>query len=333
MVVPSGRSCRVMPLLFKSSLTRSACAYFFLFLRVFLKFRKRVTSAVSSAAAAERETSHTPRQPPISVHTSRADPKVVTQKSLSRVSPLLSSLAPMNLSIWCLHLAWTAPLQSTRLVGGNFRPLAHAANAPQAKSTHTRHKINVLKTAQTNARGKSSSIRMQQPQQSTTVIENKFNLAIAFIAFAALTLAAPWLIGGFALAVGLLILVQTARIRFVFDDKAFEVKALDFDSILSGDLSQLTTTGENFAVGGENRWNYDSFVNYEFFPSIDLPVLVYFKETQTPRDKWDVGPGKWANSEKALAKGAVAGQVHFFPCIGDARALQAAFESKGCAKL
>ena len=62
-------------------------------------------------------------------------------------------------------------------------------------------------------------------------------------------------------------------------------------------------------MGGANRWKYDSFVNWEFFPSVDLPILVYFKETQTPQDQWDVGPGQWANGADALAKGAVKGQV------------------------
>ena len=28
---------------------------------------------------------------------------------------------------------------------------------------------------------------------------------------------------------------------------------------------------------------YDSFVNWDFFPSVQLPILVYFKETQTPK--------------------------------------------------
>lgn len=99
-----------------------------------------------------------------------------------------------------------------------------------------------------------------------------------------------------------------------------------------GDQS-LGKTGENFAVGGENRWAYSSFVNYDFFPSVDLPVLVYFKETQTPQDKWEVGPGRWANNAEALAKGAVAGQVHFFPCIASAATLKKEFEARGCAKL
>ena len=71
----------------------------------------------------------------------------------------------------------------------------------------------------------------------------------------------------------------------------------------------------------------------EFFPSEDLPILVYFKETQTPADKWDVGPGQWANGDEALAKGAVKGQVHFFPCIAKAGVLKENFVAKNCAKL
>ena len=92
--------------------------------------------------------------------------------------------------------------------------------------------------------------------------------------------------------------------------------------------------GENVVVGGANRWAYNTFVNYETFPKgWDVPILVYFKETQTPADKWDVGPGQWANSADALAKGAVKGQVHFFPCIAKADVLKEQFVAKGCAKL
>ena len=42
-------------------------------------------------------------------------------------------------------------------------------------------------------------------------------------------------------------------------------------------------SGENVVVGGANRWGYDTFVNWRFFPSVDFPILVYFKENQTPR--------------------------------------------------
>lgn len=165
-----------------------------------------------------------------------------------------------------------------------------------------------------------------------TVPSADYKLAVAFIGLGALVLKLPWLVGGFTTLLGILFLVQTARVRFVFDEEAFEVKAKEIDSLFADD-SQLISSGENFAVGGENRWKYESFVNWDFFPSEDLPILVYFKETQTPKDKWDVGPGKWANSEAALAKGAVPGQVHFFPCIANAKELKEQFEKRGCKKV
>ena len=159
-----------------------------------------------------------------------------------------------------------------------------------------------------------------------------FRLAAALVVLGPTLVLAPWIVqalGGFFTILGAFLIFQTLRIRFVFDDEALEVKTKD----LFGSGDDLGATGENFAVGGENRWKYNTFVNWEFFPSVDLPILVYFKETQTPQDKWDVGPGQWANGADALAKGAVPGQVHFCPCIADAQQLKAQFEAKNCAKL
>ncbi|XP_024380813.1 uncharacterized protein [Physcomitrium patens] len=81
---------------------------------------------------------------------------------------------------------------------------------------------------------------------------------------------------------GLLLLVQTTRVRFVFDDEGLEVKV----------GKELDESGENVFVGGKNRWSYSSFVNWELWWPI-FPVLVYFKETQTKPE----------------------GQIHFFPVI------------------
>ena len=107
-------------------------------------------------------------------------------------------------------------------------------------------------------------------------------------------------IGGIPLALfGLFLAFQTTTLRFTFDDTSFALVKSD-----------LTSTGENVVVGGENVWRYDKFVNYDFFPSESFPILVYFKETQTPDDQWNVGPGEQANSPEAIAKGAKPGQVH-----------------------
>ncbi|KAF9613508.1 hypothetical protein IFM89_008355, partial [Coptis chinensis] len=62
--------------------------------------------------------------------------------------------------------------------------------------------------------------------------------------------------------------------------------------------NELQESGENVFVGGKNRWNYSSFVNWElWWPN--FPVLVYFKETQTKPE----------------------GQVHFFPVIFNGKQL------------
>ncbi|XP_057417205.1 uncharacterized protein LOC130711550 [Lotus japonicus] len=87
---------------------------------------------------------------------------------------------------------------------------------------------------------------------------------------------------------GLLLLFQTTRVRFVFDDEALEVKVGD----------QLEESGENAFVGGKNRWNYSTFVNWEFWWP-NFPILVYFKETQTKPE----------------------GQIHFFPIIFNGKQL------------
>ncbi|KAH7572402.1 hypothetical protein JRO89_XS04G0250500 [Xanthoceras sorbifolium] len=87
---------------------------------------------------------------------------------------------------------------------------------------------------------------------------------------------------------GLLLLFQTTRVRFVFDDEALEVKV----------GNQLQESGENVFVGGKNRWKYSTFVNWElWWPN--FPILVYFKETQTKPE----------------------GQVHFFPVIFNGKRL------------
>ena len=121
---------------------------------------------------------------------------------------------------------------------------------------------------------------------------------------------------------GAFLVFQTATLRFTFDEKEF--------SLVKADLS---STGENVVVGGENDWAYKKFVNYDFFPSESFPILVYFKETQTPEDQWNVGPGEQANSAEAIANGAKPGQVHFFPAIANVAALKSGFEMHGCAKI
>lgn len=182
----------------------------------------------------------------------------------------------------------------------------------------------------------SSSKKESKPQIPDVVIDPDYKLAGIFLVAGVLLDLVPYIqltLGPLVTLLGILFLVQTARIRFCFDATAFELRTSGVD-----ETGNLQRTGENIVVSGENRWSYDSFVNYAFFPEgwIDQPqgpILVYFKETETPSDKWYEGPGKSANSPEALANGAKPGQVHFFPALCNCKQLRAEFERRGCAKL
>jgi Protein of unknown function (DUF3119) len=106
---------------------------------------------------------------------------------------------------------------------------------------------------------------------------------------------------------------QTTTLRFQFDDTSFSLVKADGQS-----------NGKNIVVGGENSWKYNTFVNYDFLPSEEFPILVYFKETQTPKENW---------VEVPIVVDKAAGQGHFFPAIANTAQLKAAFESNKCAKL
>ena len=169
------------------------------------------------------------------------------------------------------------------------------------------------------------------PAAALEVVDASYNLALGSLALGGLfgvpgsplkSKVAAFAAGIPLALFGLFLAFQTTTLRFTFDDTSF--------SLVKADLS---STGKNVVVGGENSWAYDSFVNYDFFPSESFPILVYFKETQTASDKWNVGPGEKANSPEAIAKGAKPGQVHFFPAIANVQQLKAAFEAHDCSKL
>mmetsp|Transcript_10618 Transcript_10618/g.21849 ORF Transcript_10618/g.21849 Transcript_10618/m.21849 type:complete len:228 (+) Transcript_10618:58-741(+) len=205
---------------------------------------------------------------------------------------------------------------------------AFTSSSPLAK-VNTRVSIDPTSVAQSFvAEALSSSSLSAAPVE---IIEPSYNLALGSLALGAafgvpgspLKSKLSAFLGGIPLTLfGLFLAFQTTTLRFTFDDKNFALLR-----------SNLESTGENVVVGGENAWAYDKFVNYDLFPSRSFPILVYFKETQTPEEFWNVGPGEQANSPEAIAKGAIPGQVHFFPAIGNTEDLIKGFENHGCAKI
>jgi len=128
-----------------------------------------------------------------------------------------------------------------------------------------------------------SVIGRKSRTRETVVPDPDYRLPIAILGIAGAFAYADNLLAAAPVGLlGLLLLFQTTRVRFVFDNEALEVKVGD----------QLQESGENVFVGGKNRWKYSTFVNWElWWPQ--FPILVYFKETQTKPE----------------------GQIHFFPVI------------------
>ena len=213
-------------------------------------------------------------------------------------------------------------------------PTSRCRRTSSSSSSTQLHVFDFFK--QTNKPG---TAKVQTPKYESVTIDPDFRVAALFLGVGAVLDTIPyiqWTLGLFMTALGLLFLVQTLRIRFVFD----ETNALELKTV--GGAEDLKSSGENVIVGGANRWDCDTIVNYDFFPKGWLednenpigPILIYFKETQTPSDSWNEGPGKSANDPAKIAAGqAVAGQVHFFPAVANSEQMRAEFEKRGCGKI
>lgn len=130
--------------------------------------------------------------------------------------------------------------------------------------------------------------------RKTVVIDSNYNVAMGFSGLGVLSVATGNLLLGLpSAALGALLFKQTGRVRFVFDAEALEVK-------INNGSEELTNSGENFAVGGKNRWNFKTFTRWGMVPSKELPVFMYFYETQTDKTKE---------------------QFHLFPVIMDGKQL------------
>ena len=139
---------------------------------------------------------------------------------------------------------------------------------------------------------------MQNSLAAKITISRDYSLSRSLLGISAVS--AALLNPAVAVPTGLLgafLTVQSGKIKFVFDDEAMEIFV-----IKDGE----DTSRENFAVGGRNRWKYSTFTEWSFLPSKELPVLVYFKETQTRPE----------------------GQFHLFPVIVNSKELYDALVSK-----
>ncbi|KAL3793781.1 hypothetical protein ACHAWO_013486 [Cyclotella atomus] len=134
------------------------------------------------------------------------------------------------------------------------------------------------------------------------------------------------MLGGiFHLWFGSFIGMQTMKTRAVFTKDSFELKSTANKYLgVYPDKGLIPKQRKNYVLGTNNKWRYDSFVNWDFFPSIHLPILVYFKETQTPL-KGSLGLKRMDRREN--------GQMHWFPAYANVRQLREQFEARGCKKI
>lgn len=79
-----------------------------------------------------------------------------------------------------------------------------------------------------------------------------------------------------------LLWVQTRRVRCVFENDSFEFYNIKGPKLDLDNGAKLVQKPDNYVSGTINRWKYDTIINYGFFPSLDFPVICYFKETETP---------------------------------------------------
>jgi len=126
------------------------------------------------------------------------------------------------------------------------------------------------------------------PKVETIVPEPSYTLPAALAGITALSAVSsakiPAAIAG---VLGVFLAIQASRVKFRFEADALEVV-----------IGEKEDKSDNKFVGGENRWKYDTFTNWEFWWP-NFPVLVYFKETQTKPE----------------------GQIHFFPIIFNGKQL------------
>ena len=106
--------------------------------------------------------------------------------------------------------------------------------------------------------------------------------------------------------------VQTLRVRCVFEEDGFEFYNLKGDMDMTKKKSKLTRKPGNFVTKTENKWNYDKVTGYQFYPSIQYPLICYLKETQTP-EGYKI-PGE---------------QPHFFPALFKAQQFKDEMDKRG----
>jgi len=175
--------------------------------------------------------------------------------------------------------------------------------------------------------------KAQRQRMADTILDPDFSLTWAFLALGPLIAwyhpaaadGTPSLVGvfgaGFHILFAALLWVQTSRVRCVFEKDSFTFYNIRGPRLDLSKGATLVRKPDNYVAATENRWKYDSIINYGFFPSELFPVICYFKETETPSWKWN----RWFAAFDSYGRG----QPHFFPGICNVSQFKKQMEERG----
>jgi len=130
--------------------------------------------------------------------------------------------------------------------------------------------------------------------------------------------------GTFHVLFAILLWFQARRVRLVFEKDAFEFYNIKGPSFDFDKGAYLARKPKNYVSNTINRWKYDTIINWGIYPSLEFPVIIYFKETETPKEMWD----KYFAAFDSYGNG----QPHFFPGIANARQFKEQMELRGVAR-
>ena len=207
--------------------------------------------------------------------------------------PLFSRFSLLLLSLTCC-LKNASSFSATATAGVAIKGLK------TSPTIRNKYSMKMLFKGFTNGLGKKKIV----PKESlpTVLIPPNYNVAIGSTAITILA----YYEGNIALSVfffllSALLIRQTGKVRFLFDNEALEI-LIDNKEGQNSNIDELERSPSNFATGTRNRyvyykftlaklptfniliicrWNYATFKKWFFIPSKDFPILMFFSESQT----------------------------------------------------
>jgi Protein of unknown function (DUF3119) len=212
---------------------------------------------------------------PVGILSTRYEEQTTTKHLHTRtVNSFITMMIKTSVFLLCITVLSVeglfVPINSPRHVLSGF------AVSPLAMSTSSSSNTNPFESLLGGFFGrKADNTPPPPPTLPDVVIEPDFRLAGIFLVGGLILDTVPYIqlvLGPLITILGILFLIQTFRIRFVFDQNAFELKQGD----------SLVDTGENIVVGGANRWTYDSFVNVSVCVLFSFVLPTEEATTKTP---------------------------------------------------